>query len=211
MVAACFGPWPSPLATMSRCVVALLMILQTALVHAQPAALRGLALLDHHGQALNPEQLAGRPVLLHFVFTHCASTCPAQIHELGELHAQLPAPARQRLVLLSVTVDPLSDTPATLRAYARRLGADRPGWRFVTGAPTTVQTLADRMQALNTRRLPAGQVALPADHRTSLYLFDAQGALIQRFNGVPVDRPRLLHEITLAARPPHDPLTASSR
>ncbi|MGH6648901.1 SCO family protein [Aquabacterium sp.] len=192
-------PLAYPVATMSRCVVALLLILQTVLVHAQPVALRGLALLDHHGQALTPDGLAGRPVLLHFVFTHCASTCPAQVHELTELHAQLPGPARQRLVLLSVTVDPLSDTPTTLRAYAQRLGADRPGWRFVTGTPTAVQTLADRMQALNTRRLPAGQGALPGDHRTSLYLFDAQGALIQRFNGVPVDRPRLLHEITLAS------------
>ncbi|MDO9002440.1 MAG: SCO family protein [Aquabacterium sp.] len=185
----------------------MLLILQTVLAHAQPAALRGLALVDHHGQALIPETLTGRPVLLHFVFTTCASTCPAQVHELAELHAQLPTPVRQRLAMLSVTVDPLSDTPATLKAYARRLGADRPGWRFVTGPPAAVQTLVDRMQALNTRSLPAR----PSDHRTSLYLFDTQGVLIQRFNGVPVDRPRLLHEIALAARQPRGPLTASSR
>jgi protein SCO1/2 len=167
--------------------------------------------VDHQGQALTPETLTGRPVLLHFVFTTCASTCPTQVRELAELHAQLPTPVRQRLVMLSVTVDPLSDTPATLKAYARRLGADRPGWRFVTGPPAAVQTLVDRMQALNTRSLPAGQAAAPSDHRTSLYLFDTQGALIQRFNGVPVDRPRLLHEIALVARQPRDPLTPSSR
>jgi protein SCO1/2 len=159
--------------------------------HAEPAALRGLTLTDHRGLALTPASLQGRVLLLNFVFAGCSTTCPVQVQELRELHASLPQATRQRLTLLSVTVDPLSDTPAALAAYAQRQNADRPGWRFISGDPKAVHAFAERMQALDTRKPGAG----PADHRTSLYLFDSHGELAQRFHGVPVDRVRLAREI----------------
>jgi hypothetical protein len=47
-----------------------------------------------------------------------------------------------------------------------------------------------------------GRAARPEDHRTSIWLFDARGDLVQRYAGVPVDRARLAREITqLAAAP----------
>jgi protein SCO1/2 len=54
------------------------------------------------------------------------------------------------------------------------------------------------MQAFEARRTPPR----PEDHRTSLYLFDASGALVQRFAGVPVDQPRLAAELNRLARQP---------
>ena len=84
----------------------------------------------------------------------------------------------------------------TLAAYARRMGAQRPGWTFATGAPEQVQSLVERMQVMDSRR----KSPRPEEHRTSLYLFDASGELVQRFAGAPLDRPRLAAEITRLAR-----------
>jgi protein SCO1/2 len=129
------------------------------------------------------------------------------VRELAEVHAALPEDVRRQLRFLSVSVDPLQDTPASLAAFAKRLGADRPGWHFVTGAPAQVEQLLDRMQVMDSRKASPK----PEDHRTSLYLFDAAGALVQRYGGNPVDRPRLVAEITQVARLPAAAIAAASR
>lgn len=173
---------------------ALAALLLPALAHAQPAPLQGLALVDQHQRALAGAALRGRPVLLHFVYTTCSTSCPLQVHALSQVHAALPEDVRERVRFVSVTVDPLQDTPATLAAFAKKLDAERPGWHFATGAAAQVYQLADRLQAQDARR------RRPEDHRTALYLYDAAGTLMQRYSGVPVDQPRLVAELTQIAR-----------
>lgn len=162
----------------------------------QPLPLRDVRLVDQRGQALSMAALAGRPTLLHFIFTQCGTTCPTQVQELVQLHAGLPAAVRAQVRFVSVTVDPLSDTPATLTAFARRHGALRPGWDFATGSPVEVGRLVERMAVMRPDR---SGPARPDDHRTSLYLFGSDGQLVQRFRGVPVDGARLAHELTVQA------------
>lgn len=159
---------------------------------AQPAPLQGVRGTDHRGQAFQPAQLAGRPVLMHFVYTGCGTTCPTQVAELAALHDALPEPTRRKVQFLSITVDPLADTPPALAAYARRMGSERAGWRFVTGTMASLSPLYERMQVFDPRAASRDV----ADHRTSLYLYGADGRLLQRFRGVPVDRERLVAELS---------------
>lgn len=173
----------------SRLLASLLIALAPACAVA--AALGGAQLVDQRAAPVADAALAGRVLLVHFIFTNCASTCPTQVRELAALHDGLGADVRAGVRFLSVSVDPLSDTPATLAAFARRMDADRPGWIFATGRPAQVQALVERLQAM----APGRPSPSPQDHRTSLYLFDASGELVQRFAGVPLDRPRLAAEI----------------
>lgn len=165
-------------------------------IQAQPAPLQGVQLVGHEGKALAPATLVGRPTLVHFIFTQCSTTCPSQVVELARVHEALSPAVREQVRFVSVSVDPLSDTPATLTAFARRMGALRKGWTFATGEPTEVHRLLDRMAIMNPARRGA---AKPEDHRTSLYLFGADGQLVQRFRGVPVDVPRLRDELSSLA------------
>jgi len=198
---------------------------------AQPAVLKGIALQDHRQQPLSASSLKGQVLLLNFVFTGCSSICPLQVVELAQLHAaldsSLPKAQRSRVQFLSVSVDPLSDTPQALATFARRMGADLPAWRFATGHPEALQTLYDRMQVFERRTgasvtgvvaVSGGAKAAPAqvqaaataaastraptpeDHRSSLYLFGPDGQLVQRFRGVPVDVQRLKAEISRLAQ-----------
>jgi cytochrome oxidase Cu insertion factor (SCO1/SenC/PrrC family) len=189
-------PYPLICRCLARTLLAAISLLLAPVCRAD--VLHGLQLLDQGAALVNSATVARRVVLLNFVFTHCASTCPMQVRELAALHDAMEPDVRARVHFLSVSVDPLNDTPASLAAYARRMGAQRPGWTFATGAPGQVQSLVQRMQAMDSRR-PSPR---PQDHRTSLYLFDASGELVQRFAGVPIDRPRLIAEITRLARKP---------
>jgi protein SCO1 len=79
------------------------------------------------------------PVMLDFISTTCTTNCPALSRELSTVPAKLGA-AAARLRMMSVSIDPETDTPAQLQAYARQLGAG-PNWQFFTGSREDIETV----------------------------------------------------------------------
>ena len=73
----------------------------------------------------------GRPVVLNFIYTTCPGICPLASEVFKELQRQLGA-ERDRVHLVSISVDPEEDTPARLRAYAKKFSAG-PSWQHYTG------------------------------------------------------------------------------
>ncbi|MDO3524670.1 SCO family protein [Ralstonia nicotianae] len=73
----------------------------------------------------------GRPVVLTFIYTTCTSICPVISQTLSQLQAKL-GPDRDKVHLVSISIDPENDTPARLRAYAAKFGAG-PEWQHYTG------------------------------------------------------------------------------
>lgn len=72
------------------------------------------------------------PVVVNFIFTSCSAICPLQ----SRVFAELEGKAGPGLRLISISLDPLNDTPQRLRDYAGKLGAGA-GWRFYTGTPAS--------------------------------------------------------------------------
>lgn len=154
--------------------------------------LEGLQLLDQDGRAFRPAALAGKIVLLNFVFTGCAATCPTQTRELAALQRSLPASLRRDVRFVSISVDPLGDTPALLRAYGSSAGADFSSWTFATGRPQDIERLGERLRLFRGDASPSR----PEDHATGLWLADGGGRLMQRYGGAGVDVARLAGELT---------------
>ena len=79
-----------------------------------------------------PEEINdGRPVVLNFIFTSCSSTCPLMSAVFAQFQRKL-GPDRDKVHLMSISIDPEEDTPARLREYARKFGAG-PEWQHYTG------------------------------------------------------------------------------
>src|SRR5882672_1626652 len=72
-----------------------------------------------------------RPVVLNFIYTSCASTCPLLSQMIAEFRGRLGV-ARNQVHVVSISIDPEQDTPAVLRGYARRFHGG-PGWDYYTG------------------------------------------------------------------------------
>ena len=66
--------------------------------------------------------IAGRIVIMNIIFTSCRSSCPIIMGRLVELQDLLGS-RRSDVSILSISVDPIMDTPQILRAYAEGLGA----------------------------------------------------------------------------------------
>lgn len=74
----------------------------------------------------------GRPVLLDFIYTTCATVCPVMSLTFAEVQKRLGGDAA-KVKMVSVSIDPEEDTPARLAEYARRYQAG-PQWTFYTGS-----------------------------------------------------------------------------
>jgi protein SCO1/2 len=81
---------------------------------------------------LESELNDGRPVVVAFIYTSCTTVCPLTSQTLATIQHKLGA-ARDRLHIVSISIDPEQDTPARLRLYAHTFHAG-PEWRHYTGS-----------------------------------------------------------------------------
>jgi len=81
--------------------------------------------------SLKRELADGRPVVMNFIFTSCTTICPASSQVFAGLQDKL-GPARDKVHLVSISIDPEEDTPSRLRQYADRFGASSE-WQYYTG------------------------------------------------------------------------------
>lgn len=76
--------------------------------------------------------LKGKIVLINFLFTNCKGVCSPMTANLVKVQKYLGERVGREVVMISLSVDPLTDTPAVLKKYADSFKA-QPGWYFLTG------------------------------------------------------------------------------
>jgi len=127
-----------------------------------------LTLHDTHKSSLQ-KLMAGKVTALQLVFTRCRATCPIQ----GALFAAAAKQLDQRLPeaqLLSISIDPASDDPATLSAWLERHGKSA-RWSAGRPEPKDVERFMDFLKA---------RANGPDRHTGQVYYFDRKGQLALR-------------------------------
>lgn len=86
--------------------------------------------------------LAGRIVMVNFMSIAGEAKVPVTAN-LARAQRHLEGRLGRDVFLYSLTVDPANDTPRALASFAARHGA-RPGWLFLTGEESDLETLRSR-------------------------------------------------------------------
>jgi protein SCO1/2 len=130
------------------------------------------ALRDTKGSTVHLSDYRGRVVLLAFVFTTCPGVCPLISRQMSALQAGLKEAGLfgRQANLLSVTVDPETDTAKVLAEYAQKFGADPSGWHFLRETPAKTRPVLKAYDEW-TKLLPKGEL----DHPARVYLIDQKG------------------------------------
>jgi len=152
------------------------------------------SLTAHDGSSFTRETLRGQVAVVDFIFTRCTGTCPAMTTQMALMQAAAPAGTR----FVSFTVDPQFDTPEVLSRYARDHRA-REGWWFVTGAASSLYTLATQGFSLMAMELPEDERKATDDgpflHSSKLVLLDSNAWIRGYYDSEdPVARRRLLRD-----------------
>jgi protein SCO1/2 len=108
-------------------------------------------LVNQDGKKISFDKLRNQALVVTFIYTRCPmpDQCPLMSQNFQQVHqqAQQNPTLKDKMHLLSVTVDPDFDKPKVLRDYgARYLAADKPDafkhWDFATGTAEEVKQVA---------------------------------------------------------------------
>ena len=96
-------------------------------------------LINQDGQKMRfySDVLKDKVVVINTFFTTCTGVCPPINRSLERVQEALGDRLGKDAFLISMSVDPETDTPFRLKEYSRRFHA-RPGWIFLTGKKENV-------------------------------------------------------------------------
>jgi protein SCO1/2 len=102
-------------------------------------------LTGQDGRPVTLSRFKGKVVALDFVYTRCAlpNFCFRSSNNFGNLQRRFHDLLAKDLVLLTVTFDPVHDSPDVMAKYARTWNADSNAWHFLTGSDADVRRVCD--------------------------------------------------------------------
>jgi protein SCO1 len=101
--------------------------------------LHDIQLVDVDGQAVRfkSEAVDNRIAVVGFIYTSCSTICPVTSAIFAEVQEHLASKLDERIGrdvrLISLSVDPATDTPERLKDYAASFGKPTAGWLWLTG------------------------------------------------------------------------------
>lgn len=142
-----------------------------------PYLLKDFTLTSHEDKPISLSDLRGKPVVLTFGYTHCATECPATLANYKLLKQQLGAEA-ENVTFVFVSVDGKRDTPEVLKTYLAQFD---PAFIGMTGSEAALRALGQQygllfeLQTGQSQARNAGEAA--HDHSTHDHAADEKQQL----------------------------------
>lgn len=175
-----------------------------------PHRLAAFSLVERSGRTVTDADLRGRCAVVSFVFTACGIESRMVTRRMATIQERLAGRDDTRLV--SLTIDPRTDTPEVLTRFAEKYGADANRWLFLTGEKAAVFQVIrdiflspDEWEAAKPGQ-PSSDAAQHALLVNRIFVLDAQGVVRANLNGldetVPGEVVLALDKIRAAAKRP---------
>lgn len=127
-------------------------------------------LVDQNGQEfrLYSDLMKDKIVFINPFFAECTGSCPVMHKMMEEVQIWLGDRLGTEVVMMSLTVDPIKDTPQKLQSYAKEYGA-KPGWHFLSGDVANVETVTRKLGKYVEDREAHDTVILIGNLKTQLW------------------------------------------
>ncbi|MDF1695928.1 MAG: SCO family protein [Saprospiraceae bacterium] len=105
-----------------------------------------LELINQHGEKFRfySDLLKDKIVFINPFFADCPGSCPIMHTMMKDVQKHLGDKLGSSVLLLSITVDPINDTPDKLKDYAASYDA-KPGWHFLSGSVGNVNAVMKKL------------------------------------------------------------------
>ncbi len=99
-------------------------------------------LIDQDGKFVNfPKDFEGKTLVTGYIFTNCPDICPLTTNNMRLVQESLSKEESANIEFISISFDPLIDTPEILTKFAEIRNLDLTNWTFLTGKEETISSL----------------------------------------------------------------------
>jgi len=117
------------------------------------------------------DMLKDRVAVVNVMYANCKDACPLITRQLTEVKDELGELFGKKVFFVSLTSDPVRDTPRAMKRHAQEQHADVAGWTFLTGSKKHVDGILQRLGALSENF---------EEHATVLYILDVDNKRMRK-------------------------------
>jgi protein SCO1 len=118
-------------------------------------------LTDHRGESVRfyCDLVKDKAVAINFVYTTCTTVCPPMGAYFSAVQSLMGDRIGRDLGLISVSIDPVIDTPERLRAWGKKFQAGL-GWSLLTGSKHEVDRLLKALKVFTADKVDHAPIVL---------------------------------------------------
>ncbi len=127
-------------------------------------------LVNQNGEKMRlySDLLQGKVVVINSFFATCQGACLPLNRNLQKVQQALGERIGKDVNIISISVDPVVDTPASLKEYAKKLNT-RPGWYFLTGEKENVDLALKKIGQFVDNKQDHLNIFIIGNERTGLW------------------------------------------
>lgn len=134
------------------------------------------------GKEIQLTALKGKTLVVVMIYTSCKAACPRLVADMKNIARQVPEEKKNDVQYVLVSIDPETDTPEKLKAFAVTNGMDGEEWTFLQGDESSVREFANVLAVKYNEISP-----MDFSHSNIISVFDPRGELVHQQEGLGVD------------------------
>ena len=159
-------------------------------------------LQDGDGNWVKLSDFRGKVVVLNFVYTNCPDVCPLHSESIASIQKSIkPTPMKDLIQFVTITTDPVRDTPVVMHTFGPAHGLDPINWVFLTSSkdkPKVTRKLAARYGLKFTLSKDGYQM-----HGVVTHLIDKSGNLRAKYHGLKFNETNMIVHINALTNDNH--------
>lgn len=147
------------------------------------------------GNEIELKDLQGKVLAMVMIYTSCQAACPRLVADMRNIEAQIPQDKMENVQFVFVSIDPKTDTPERLIAFAKENDMEDDQWLFLRGTEEDTREFA-AVLAVNYKKISP----MDFSHSNIISVFDQGGELAHQQEGLGVNNKETVEAIINLAK-----------
>ena len=147
------------------------------------------------GKTIELKELNGKTLVLVMIYTTCKAACPRLVADMRNIEGAIPPELLPNIDFVLVSIDPETDTPEVLKAFAIENLMDEEHWTFLQGTVNGVREFANVLAVKYKQISP-----MDFSHSNIISVFNPKGELVHQKEGLGVDNKETVLKIIETAQ-----------
>ncbi len=150
---------------------------------------------NQNGEEIELKDLQGKVVVMVMIYTTCKAACPRLVADMRNIETQVPDEKKSDVQYVFVSIDPETDTPERLKAFAKENKMEDEKWLFLRGTEEDTREFA-AVLAVNYKQISP----MDFSHSNIISVFNQNGEMVHQQEGLGVDNKETVQTIINLAK-----------